>query len=229
MTRWDYLVIMSRPKKLPDLLKQLESYGMGPGPLDAKGRVRARILRSAMQQFQRQGYRHTSIDDVAREAGVAKGTVYLHFKNKAELFLHAISEEKKQLAERFQPLFTSELTPEERLRRFIELGLLMAREAPLASKLMSGDRELLLFLDEIAPELRDQMRQAQLESLSAMLQGIGAFDQLEPQERADRMAALPGLIWGASHFMEEAQRNGLSPEGYARQVAKIIAFGVGVS
>jgi AcrR family transcriptional regulator len=180
-----------------------------------------------MEQFQRQGYRHTSIDDVARAAGVAKGTVYLHFKNKAELFLHAISEEKKQLAERFQPLFTTDLAPEERLRRFIELGLLAAREAPLASKLMSGDRELLLFLDEIAPDLRDEMQRAQRASLGALLQGIGAFDQLEPQERADRIAALPGIIWGASHFMEEALRNGLSPERYARQVAKVIAAGVG--
>jgi AcrR family transcriptional regulator len=218
---------MPRRKELPDVFKQLENYGIGPEPLDAKGRARARILRSAMKQFQRRGYRHTSVDDIAREAGVAKGTVYLHFKNKAELLLHAISEEKKQFIERFIPLFTEDLPPELRLSRFIELGYLAMSEAPLISKMMKGDRELLVFLEEMAPDMREEMRRGQVMGMSTLLKGIGAFDRLDPQERADRMAALPGVIWGAAQFIEESVRNGLTPERYARQVAKILVGGVG--
>jgi hypothetical protein len=41
------------------------------------------------------------------------------------------------------------------------------------------------------------------------------------------MAALPGVIWGAAQFIEESVRNGLTPERYARQVAKILVGGVG--
>lgn len=218
---------MSVPKKLADLLKDLDRYGIGSEPLDARGRARARILRSAMQQFQRLGYRRTSIDDVARESGVAKGTVYLHFKNKAELFLHAVAEEKKQFAERYRQLFTADLAPQERLLRYIEMGLLAGLEAPLTAKLLSGDSELIAFLDEIAPDVRDEMQRAQREAFGVLLQGIGAFDQLDPQEREDRMAALSSILWGATHFMKEALRSGLSPEKYARQVAKVIAGGVG--
>src|ERR1700722_6524998 len=47
---------------------------------------RNRILAAAQNLFPRYGVKRTSIDDVAREAGIAKGTVYLSFDFKAELF-----------------------------------------------------------------------------------------------------------------------------------------------
>ena len=47
---------------------------------------RDRILDAAQSLFVRYGVKRTSIDDVAREAGIAKGTVYLSFESKAALF-----------------------------------------------------------------------------------------------------------------------------------------------
>jgi AcrR family transcriptional regulator len=45
------------------------------------------IMLAALELFTRYGYRKTSIDDIARAAQVAKRTVYLHFENKAAVFL----------------------------------------------------------------------------------------------------------------------------------------------
>lgn len=45
-----------------------------------------RILDVAAALLVRWGYRKTTVDDVAREAGVGKGTIYLHWKDKNELF-----------------------------------------------------------------------------------------------------------------------------------------------
>jgi TetR/AcrR family transcriptional regulator, regulator of autoinduction and epiphytic fitness len=45
------------------------------------------IVLAALELFSRYGYRKTSIDDVAQAAQVAKRTVYLHFENKAAVFL----------------------------------------------------------------------------------------------------------------------------------------------
>jgi TetR/AcrR family transcriptional regulator, regulator of autoinduction and epiphytic fitness len=45
------------------------------------------IVLAALELFTRYGYRKTSIDDIARAAHVAKRTVYLHFENKAAVFL----------------------------------------------------------------------------------------------------------------------------------------------
>ena len=44
------------------------------------------ILDAAERLFVRHGYRKSSMDDVAREAGIAKGTVYLHYAGKEALF-----------------------------------------------------------------------------------------------------------------------------------------------
>jgi len=44
------------------------------------------ILAAAMDEFSAQGFAATRLDDVARRAGVAKGTIYLHFADKETLF-----------------------------------------------------------------------------------------------------------------------------------------------
>src|ERR1700730_18652132 len=55
------------------------------GESDAKDK-RARILSAAQHLFLRYGVKRTSIDDVAREAEIAKGTVYLYYASKNDLF-----------------------------------------------------------------------------------------------------------------------------------------------
>lgn len=44
------------------------------------------ILNAALELFSRDGFSATRIDDVAERAGISKGTVYLYFKSKEELF-----------------------------------------------------------------------------------------------------------------------------------------------
>ncbi len=48
--------------------------------------TRAAIVNAAQQLFGAPGFDATKIDDIAAEAGVAKGAVYHHFKNKNEIF-----------------------------------------------------------------------------------------------------------------------------------------------
>src|SRR5512145_157449 len=49
----------------------------------------AAILRAAIRVFANNGYFNSKVADIAREAGVADGTVYLYFKSKEEI-LHSI-------------------------------------------------------------------------------------------------------------------------------------------
>ena len=55
-----------------------------------------RLLDVAATLLVRWGYRKTTIDDVAREAGVGKGTIYLHWKDKNALFRAAILREQQR-------------------------------------------------------------------------------------------------------------------------------------
>jgi AcrR family transcriptional regulator len=51
---------------------------------------RAAILSAALDEFAAQGFAAARLDDVARRAGVAKGTIYLHFRDKEALFQELI-------------------------------------------------------------------------------------------------------------------------------------------
>ena len=63
---------------------------MNPPRGDAEAR-RAAILDAALRVFGQYGFRRTSMDDIAREAGIGKGTIYLSFTSKDEVF-QALSE-----------------------------------------------------------------------------------------------------------------------------------------
>jgi len=49
--------------------------------------VRQRILREAAREFARLGFDQANINLIAEQAGIGKGTIYLYFENKRELFL----------------------------------------------------------------------------------------------------------------------------------------------
>ncbi|AZG72626.1 TetR/AcrR family transcriptional regulator [Shewanella livingstonensis] len=59
-------------------------------PLSRSEQKRAQILESAIELFCHQGFPHTSMDEVAKHAGVSKQTVYAHFGSKDDLFVSAI-------------------------------------------------------------------------------------------------------------------------------------------
>ena len=84
---------------------------------------REAILRSAIRVFSQNGYFNSKVADIARDAGIADGTVYLYFKSKEEI-LHSIfdrameefiSEGKREIAEITEP--------DKRLRRIAQLHL----------------------------------------------------------------------------------------------------------
>jgi AcrR family transcriptional regulator len=60
-------------------------FPMGTGHVDPADKS-ARILKAALDLFVRYGIKRTSIDDIAREAGIAKGTLYLYYQSKDALF-----------------------------------------------------------------------------------------------------------------------------------------------
>lgn len=84
---------------------------------------REAILRAAIRVFAHNGYFSSKVADIAREAGVADGTVYLYFKSKEEI-LHSIFDRSMEeaIAEGRQKL--ADLTdPREKLRQIALLHL----------------------------------------------------------------------------------------------------------
>ncbi|WP_454619885.1 TetR/AcrR family transcriptional regulator [Bradyrhizobium cenepequi] len=60
--------------------------GSGPNRAERTAERRAAIVEAAMEEFVARGFAATRLDDIAKRAGVAKGTIYLHFKDKESMF-----------------------------------------------------------------------------------------------------------------------------------------------
>ncbi len=128
----------------------------GVAPDDARARKRLRILEAATELFVSQGYRKTSVDEVARAAGVSKGTVYLYFKNKNDLLIHALAAEKMVHRVRIEAIFEPGLSPRQRLKRYLRTIFEILPDMPLARRLLRGDPDLLVVMAEMAPDLREK-------------------------------------------------------------------------
>jgi AcrR family transcriptional regulator len=61
---------------------------------------RTGILDSALAVFSESGYHASSIDDIAREAGVSKALIYEHFASKQELYADLIARNARELTQR---------------------------------------------------------------------------------------------------------------------------------
>ena len=84
---------------------------------------REAILRAATTIFARNGYFNSKVSDIAREAGIADGTVYLYFKSKEEI-LHSIFDRSVEEALGAAKQMVQRLTdPREKLRQIAHMHL----------------------------------------------------------------------------------------------------------
>src|SRR5438445_3523370 len=78
------------------------------------------VMRAALRLFVKKGIDGTTIKDIAKEAGVAEGSLYRHFKSKDDLAWHLFSTTLNQFtAELTQQVF-AEPTAERRIHKFVE-------------------------------------------------------------------------------------------------------------
>ena len=100
-----------------------------------------RILDAAATLLARWGYRKTTVDDVAREAGVGKGTIYLHWKDKNDLFRAAIWREQQRYSEELQRRIAAD--PQGGLLHRITVhGMLAALSSPLMTAILRGNSDI---------------------------------------------------------------------------------------
>jgi AcrR family transcriptional regulator len=78
---------------------------------------RARLVKAADSVLRAKGYGETTIEDIVSEAGVAKGTFYLYFNNKQELFLEVLRMAVQDLEEHLEEALDGVAGPVDRFKR----------------------------------------------------------------------------------------------------------------
>lgn len=126
--------------------------------------TRATLLKVALGVFSAQGYAATTLEDIARAAGVTRGAIYWHFGGKAELYNTLVREYTARGTAVVQEVVAQGGTLLEILRRIFEQQLALVEDDAEVRALI----ELALFKTEQTPEL-EAGRRFQLEAGQAML------------------------------------------------------------
>ena len=190
----------------------------------ARWRKRMRILRAATELFIRHGYRKTSVDEIARRAEVAKGTVYLYFPNKGQLLVQAVALEKRALFDTMAPLLDGTLPPRDRLRFWMEVVLTAPLELPLVARLLREDAELKAALEDAGPEVVAQSEAVGKEWLAALIEQAapGRFSEDEKDARAH---VLLGVRYLTGLMTDDRILQGRPLRAVARTLADMIVYG----
>jgi TetR/AcrR family fatty acid metabolism transcriptional regulator len=82
-----------------------------------------KIIISATKVFAKKGFFNARISDIAKEAKVADGTIYLYFNNKFDILISVLEEEIGKIIEQIEKAIEQETDPEKMLNIFIEKHL----------------------------------------------------------------------------------------------------------
>jgi AcrR family transcriptional regulator len=101
-----------------------------------------KILEIAAKSFSLFGYKATTMDQVARLANVGKGTIYLFFKNKEELFAEIIASLIKEMKEEADKAFEPAKPFQQNLHQSLFQILEFRRKHQLVIKLFQEEKEM---------------------------------------------------------------------------------------
>ncbi len=153
---------------------------------DRGGDKRERILDAAERVFARRGFFAARVSEIAKDAGVADGTIYLYFKSKDELLISLFEERMTQVNDALTAAIAGK-PPLEQLRAFVKTYLKLIDEEPAAAEVLTIElRQSNKFMKEYDnPRFVEFMRM--LGGIIASGQEAGAFAAVIPSHIAARM------------------------------------------
>lgn len=151
------------------------------------GDKRERILDAAERVFARSGFYQSRVSEIARDAGVADGTIYLYFKSKDDLLISLFESRMERVNRQMAVAAAQVETPTEQLLAIVRTHLEMVRTNPeLAEVLTIELRQSTKFMKEYAnPRFGEFLKQ--VAGVIAEGQAAGEFVDTVPASHAARM------------------------------------------
>ncbi|HEX2570707.1 MAG TPA: TetR/AcrR family transcriptional regulator [Polyangia bacterium] len=189
--------------------------------------TRDRILDALDDLLAHYGYKKTAIEDVARAAGIGKGTVYLFFPSKEELVLSSIDRIFLRVLARLRGIAESEAAAPRRIEEMLIGRVLFRHEA--AEKHARAIDEILAALRPAFLALRRRHRAAEAELLGAVLAAGERAGELTLPESPLGVAhslilATDSLLPAALPVEELAERSRIAER--AHRLAELLLVGL---
>ena len=98
-------------------------------PNTSRENMEERILDAWDRLLARYGYRKMTMDDLASEVGIGKGTIYLYFRSKEDLVYSHIDRVIRELMRRLERVFRSAVSPADKIREMTVLRVMSRFDA----------------------------------------------------------------------------------------------------
>jgi len=149
-------------------------------------KTREKILNVATHIFSRFGFYKTSMDEIARSAHKAKGSLYYHFSSKEDLFTEVVALEMNNLKKELAMVVTDPgLTAKEKYKKYLLTRMAVLNQSANYQETLKADFfEHFEFLDNLRADL-DTWEKEQLKSI--IKQGIEEGGFADQQEKMDAL------------------------------------------
>jgi TetR/AcrR family transcriptional regulator, fatty acid metabolism regulator protein len=94
------------------------------------------IVEAAIRVFARNGYYNSRVSDIAREAGIASGTIYLYFRTKEEILVTLFREKMAAFVAHLRREIAGEGNAEVKIRRLVELHFTVLEQSPALAEVV---------------------------------------------------------------------------------------------
>jgi TetR/AcrR family fatty acid metabolism transcriptional regulator len=93
-----------------------------------KNNRKQQIIKAAIKVFAHKGFYNANVSDVAREAGIADGTIYLYFKSKDDLLISLFETKMEEILMKFNNTLQPDISPQDKLIQFMRLHFQLIEE-----------------------------------------------------------------------------------------------------
>ena len=108
-----------------------------------------KILQAAIKVFSEKGFYNSRVSEIAKEANVADGTIYLYFRNKDDILISLFEEEFGKVVRNMRAELAREKDPLQKIKRFAITHLLMVSNNPHLAEVMGVEvRQSTKFMKE---------------------------------------------------------------------------------
>jgi TetR/AcrR family fatty acid metabolism transcriptional regulator len=94
------------------------------------------IVEAAIRVFARNGYYNSRVSDIAREAGIASGTIYLYFKTKEEILVTLFRDKMAAFVAQLRREIAGEPDPETKIRRLVGVHFSVLEQNPALAEVV---------------------------------------------------------------------------------------------
>jgi AcrR family transcriptional regulator len=147
--------------------------------------LRGRIMAAARRRFEKFGYRGASIAMIARDAGIAVGTVYLYFKNKEQILIALFEESNSRWMAEARRAADQPGSAEERLMRVAQASVEHYQRDELLRAVIARDLEMILA--PLGEQFRDKVLRHNVELMAEIIRAgvrAGELRALDPEKTA---------------------------------------------